>query len=112
MFICLLPTAYCLLPTAYCHLIPKRLAGFQRVLNALERLRLADEAEERFALEIEQLLLGHRRRMRQRSARHDRRQLPADERVVIADAARSPREVNPELQRREDAVAADGDRHA
>ena len=46
------------------------------------------------------------------SARHDRRELPADQRVVIADAARAPGEVNAELQRREHRVAADGNRRA
>jgi hypothetical protein len=34
------------------------------VLDAFERLLFADEAEERFALEVEQLVLGHRRWMR------------------------------------------------
>ena len=69
-------------------LVPQRLAGLQRVLNPLERLRFAAELEKRFALEVQQVLLGHRRLMRQRAAGEDRRERAADQGVVIADAAR------------------------
>ena len=50
--------------------------------------------------------------MRQRSARHDRRELAPDERVVIADASRAPGEMDAELQRREHRVAAHGNGRA
>ena len=45
--------------------------------------------------------------MRQRPSGHDRRQLAADQRVVVADAARAPGQVHAELQRRRHGVAAD-----
>src|SRR5262245_45377510 len=44
--------------------VPQRLARLQRVLNPLERLTLAEQAHERFTLQIEQVLLADRRRMR------------------------------------------------
>ena len=58
--------------------IPQRLPGLQRVLDALLRLPLGDETEERFALEVQQPLLGHGRRVRDVSSGHDRGELPAD----------------------------------
>ena len=50
--------------------------------------------------------------MRQRAAGEDVRERAADQRVVIADAAGAPREVDAELQRGLDALAADRDRLA
>ena len=50
--------------------------------------------------------------MRQRAAGEDVRQRAADDRVVIADAAGAPREVDAELERRQHAVAADRNRRA
>src|SRR5580658_5207307 len=41
-------------------LIPERLAGFERVSDALLRLALATEREKRLSLEIEQVLLADR----------------------------------------------------
>ena len=69
------------------------------MLNPLLRLALGDEAEKRLALEVEQPLLGDRRRMRDISSRHDRGQLAADQRIVIADAPGAPREMHAELER-------------
>src|SRR6187200_3123079 len=68
------------------NLIAKGLSGLKSVLNPLLPLALRDETEKRLALQIEQSLLGHRRWMRHIASRHDRRQLAADERIVIADA--------------------------
>ena len=68
---------------------------------------LAAQAEKRFALEIEQLLLAHRCRVGAVSTRQDPRQLAADHRVVIADAAGAPRQMNAELECRQQTLAAD-----
>src|SRR5688500_10873229 len=85
--------------TSLITLITQRLARFQRVLDALLCLPLAEETQECLALEIQQLLLGDDRRMRQRASSHDGGQLPADQRVVIADAPGAPRQVNAKFQR-------------
>src|SRR3954463_14645865 len=50
--------------------------------------------------------------MGERSPGHDRRELAADERIVVADAAGAPGEVDPELERCEHRITADGDRGA
>src|SRR5471032_1791577 len=90
--------------------VPQRLAGFERVLNPLERLALAAELQKRLALEIEQVLFRDGRLMRQRSARQNPRERPADERVVIADASGTPGQMDAELERGLQAVAADRNR--
>src|SRR5256885_7622863 len=96
----------------YMRLIAQRLPGLQRVLDALQRLPLAAQLQERFALEVEQVLLGDGRLVRQRAAGDHVRERASDDRVVIADAAGAPREVDAELQRGEHALAADGNRGA
>src|SRR5262245_12446961 len=83
--------------------IPQRLPGLQRVRDALQGLALAAEAEERFTLQVEHLLLVERRRVREVAAGEDPGELASDRGVVIADAAGAPREVDAELQRREHA---------
>src|SRR3974377_1046253 len=54
--------------------VPERLARLERVLDALQRPALAAEPEKRLALEIEQVLLRHRRPVWQRAARQDVRE--------------------------------------
>src|SRR5436305_7297143 len=49
-------------------LVAQRLAGLQHMLNALLRLALAAQRDERFTLKVEQILLGHLRRVRQVAA--------------------------------------------
>ena len=44
--------------------VSQRLSGLERVLDAFQRLALAHQAHERFALEIQQVLLGHGRGVR------------------------------------------------
>ena len=90
----------------------KRLARLERVLDPLERLALAEQAQKRLALEIEQVLLAHRRRVRQVAAGEDVGELAADERIVIRSPAGAPREVNAKLQRRAERRATDRNRRA
>ena len=81
--------------------VPQRLAGLERVRDAFLRLPFTAQAEERFALEIQQLLFGQRGRRRDVPAGKDPRQLSSDQRVVVGDAARAPGEMDAELQRGE-----------
>jgi len=48
----------CVLGALILQLIPQRLAGFERVRDALLRLLLAAERDEGFALEIQNVLLA------------------------------------------------------
>jgi len=64
------------------------------VLDAFLSLPFGNEAEKSFALEIQQVLFADRRRVGQRAAGHDGRELSADERIVIADATGAPREMD------------------
>src|SRR2546429_3845335 len=99
--------------TPHPHLAPRtssvsqRLPSLQRVLNPLERFRLAAQLQKRLSLEVEQILLAYRRLMRQRAAGQDRRERSADQRVVIADAPGAPGEVDAELERGQHSFAAD-----
>ena len=81
-------------------IVPERFASFERVLNPFERLALAEQAQERLALEVEQMLLTDHCRVRQVAAREDVGELAADERVVIGRSAAAPGEMHPELERR------------
>ena len=47
--------------------------------NSLLRLAFPDKAEKRFALEVQQFLLGDGRRMGEQSSGHDRRKLSTDQ---------------------------------
>src|SRR3954468_13907338 len=80
------------------------------MLNSLERLSLAAQFQERFALQIEEVLFADRRLMRQRAAGEDVGERAADDRVVIADPSGAPGEMDAELQRREQRFAADRNR--
>src|SRR5262245_2859789 len=71
-------------------LIPQRLSGFQRVLNALPRLAFCDQTEKRLALEVEQVLLADRRCMAKCASSHDRCEPASNQGVVIADSSRAP----------------------
>src|SRR5918993_1321377 len=90
--------------------VPQRLARLQGVLHPFLGLPLADQTHEGFAFEVEQMLFADSGRMRHVATSHDRRQLASDECVVIADAPGPPREMDAQLQGREDRIAADGDR--
>src|SRR5688500_13115985 len=85
--------------------VPQRLAGLQRMLEAFHRFAFAAQAQDRLALEIEKLLRGHRGGVRAVAAREDPGELPADRRVVIADAPGAPRQVGAELQSGKAALA-------
>src|SRR5207244_7691 len=91
--------------------IPQRLPCLQSVLNPFERFSLAAELEERFAFEVEQILLANRCRVRQGAAGHHECEGSADDRIMIADPAGPPGEVDSKLQRSEHSVAANRDRH-
>src|SRR3954470_14510245 len=93
-------------------LVPERLAGFQCVLDALERLALATQFQERFALQIEEVLLADRRLVRQCAAGKNVGQRAADDRVVVANPPAAPGEMDPELQGGEHGVAANDDARA
>src|SRR3954464_12352802 len=82
-------------------LVPERLAGFQCVLDALERLALATQFQERFALQIEEVLLADRRLVRQCAsravvggggARRPRRLASAGRRPASVSLTRPPRQ--------------------
>src|SRR5580765_2818719 len=62
------------------------------------RFSFAAQAERRLAFEMEQLLFRDGRRVRQIAAGENPREFPANERVVLADPASTPRELNPEFQ--------------
>src|SRR5690349_10986344 len=89
--------------------VPQRLPRLQSVTDAFERLRLPAELQERLTLQIEQVLFAHNRLMRKRAARQHERESATDQRIVIADAARSPREMHAELERGEQARSAHRD---
>src|SRR5688572_19191890 len=79
--------------------VPQGLADLQRVLHPQLRLRLAQQAQKRLALQVQQALLSDGRGMREvRASGDDRGQLSPDQRIVIADAARPPGQVHAELQ--------------
>ena len=68
------------------------------MLDSLQRLALTAQLQERFALEIEQMLLAHCRLIRQRSASEHAGQRPADNYIVLTDSAGSMGEVNPQFK--------------
>src|SRR5687767_5684940 len=91
-------------------LVPQRFPRLQRMVNPLLRLALADQAQERLPLEVEQVLFRDGRRVRERSACHDRCQRAADQGVVVADASAAPGQVHAKLQGGEHAIAPDANR--
>src|SRR5690349_1480521 len=97
------PTSWIFMPSS----ISQRLAGLERVLHPLLRLALGHQAHERFAFEIQEMLLAHHRRVGEIASRHDGCQLATDQRVVIADATRAPRQMDAELERRQHRITAD-----
>jgi hypothetical protein len=82
------------------------------VLDPFLGLALGEQAQKRLALEVEQVLFRHHRRMRELSACHHRGQLSPDQPVVVADAAGLPCEVNAQLQRGRHGLPANGNRRA
>ena len=77
--------------------------------DAFERLRLTAEAEERFALEIEQVLLADVSRVRHVAAGHDVRQRAADARVVFTDTSGARGQMNADVERGFERRAANRD---
>src|SRR5688572_22410972 len=88
-------------PTSILSLIAQRLPCLQGVRDAFQRLRFPTEAEERLALEIKNLILRKRCRMRHVAARQNPGEFAADDRVVLADAASAKRQVHTQRQRGE-----------
>ena len=86
--------------------VPQRFPCLQRMRDSLLCLPLCDQTQERLSLEIEQVLLGDDGGVRQGTAGHDRCELPADEGVVVADAASAVRKMDTQLQRRGYGLAA------
>src|SRR5678815_2319921 len=80
--------------------------------DAVEGLSLTAQTQESLAFEIQQLLFAERGRILHVAAGEDPRELAADQRVVIADAAGARGEVDAELERGENVLAADADRGA
>src|SRR5207248_10343948 len=74
--------------------VPQRLTRFERVLNALQCFSFSAQLQEGFTFEIEQILLAHRRLMRQCAAGEDVRERASDDGVVIADTTGAAREVD------------------
>src|SRR5687768_6606980 len=68
-------------------LVSQRLPGAEHVLNALDRFRLRGQLHEDFALEVQQILLVHPLRARERAAAQDVCELAADVGVVFAGVA-------------------------
>src|SRR6476620_2603249 len=90
-----------------CISVTQRLAGLQCVLDALLGLPLANQAQESFAFQVEQVLRAKPRRVRNPASSHDHGQRASDQGVVVADAPGPPREVNAELERRQHRVTPD-----
>src|SRR5215213_1808583 len=88
--------------------IPKRLARLQHVRDALLRLPVSAEREERLALQIQKVLLGDARLVVEVAARQDARELLADDGVVVGDEAAALQLVYAELDGRERGVAERG----
>src|SRR4051812_36833209 len=84
-------------------------SGFQRVLDTLERFSLAAQREECLTLEIEQVLFADGRLVWQGATGQHVGERPADDRVVIGDTTGARREMDPELERGQHALAADRD---
>src|SRR5205085_8705186 len=68
-------------------LVPERFAGFQGVGNALLGFLFTTEGDERFALEIENILFANHLRGRQRPAGKNVCQFPANVRVIFRSKA-------------------------
>src|SRR5579884_435422 len=79
------PPAFCRASTSF--LIAQRLAGHQKRLHALPRLLRAEEAEEGFAFQIENLLLRERRDGRGFAAGDDAGKLTRHNGIMLADLA-------------------------
>src|SRR4026207_934032 len=86
------PCPSCLRGPSSSTLVPQWFSGLQRVLDSFLRLPFGDKAEKSLAFEIQQILLANRGGMGQRSSSHDRGELSADDRVVVADAPGTPGE--------------------
>src|SRR5713101_6731100 len=67
--------------------VPQRLPRLERVLDALDGLRLAAKALKNFAFQVKDVLLGDEVKRTQVAAAQDVRQLCADLLVVLPDLA-------------------------
>src|SRR5579864_4758736 len=83
------------------NLISQRLSGFECVGDSLLRFALSAQADESFALQIENILLGNHLRRGDPAARENIRQFPADNRVMLARKFSPNQHVNRELSPRE-----------
>src|SRR4029079_4261766 len=77
------------------------------MLHSLLRFRLAAQTQERLALEIEQILLGNFLFSGQSTSAQDVRQLLADHCIVFGYISSLTRQVNPQFQQGESALAGD-----
>src|SRR3990170_7758302 len=73
--------------------VPQRSAVLQRVADAFLRLRGAEQAEERLAFEVVQVLLGDLGAVRDVPAAHHEREFLTDELVVLGDVPGGPHQV-------------------
>src|SRR5688572_28739574 len=87
-------------------LVPQRLPGLERVCDAFVCLPFRVQAEECLTFKIEELLFADDAGVGQRASRHDGYELAADQSVVVADASGAMCQVDTQLQRRGDRVAA------
>ena len=86
-------------------LIPQRLPRLQRVLNPLLRLLLAAQGFKPLALQIENVLLAHRRTRCDTSAAQDLSDLRTQLHFVVSDKISLPHHVDAHLQRRQKVFA-------
>src|SRR5208282_2300911 len=86
-------------------LISERLSRLEGVRDALLRFALAAQADERFALKIENVLLGDVLRRGDSAARQNIRQLSRDHAIVFGRVLAADHHVNRQLRRREEILA-------
>src|SRR4051794_36860971 len=98
----------CVLCGEFFRLIPQGLPRLQRVLNPLLRLLLTTQRLERLPLQIEQILFTHWSSRRDIPATEHLRNFAPDLHFMIAYVLALPHEMNPKLQRRQDALAGSG----
>src|ERR1035441_9349810 len=80
-------------------LIPQRPAALQCESDPLLGFLLAAKREERFPLQIQQILLAHQGAGSDRAAAQNVRHPTSDLRVVVADEFALPHHVDPEFER-------------
>src|SRR5579871_58897 len=86
-------------------LVPQRLARFQHIPHALLGLEVPAKAQERFALEVQQILFGDHLFAGQPTTRQNIRQLFGNGEVVVADEFGLPRRPRTQFQQGQTAFA-------